>query len=97
MSEQLPSRVPEPFIVGTATLLPPDQVPESDPRLSFLDEGYCRLITHPSPGPSFVLWPDSSLGFAMFQAGDDEQTRALRLIEAYNEARQQLEELTQRT
>lgn len=88
-------RIPTSAIEETAVLLKPDDVAEGDPRLAYLDEGYCRLITHPSPGPSFVLWPDMSLGFAMLQPEDDSEMRASKLVEAYNEARQQLEKLMQ--
>jgi hypothetical protein len=90
-------RIPTSAIAETAVLLGPEQVTEGDPRLAHLDEGFCRLITYPSPGPSFVLWPDDSLGFAWLQPDDDEPMRTAKLIEAYNEARQQLEKLAEQS
>ena len=88
----IPPRLSEEEIVATARLLQPSEIAEGDPRLAHLEEWLCRCAALGIPDSvSFVLWPDMTLGFVVFEPG--ESTCCERLVAAYRPARESLERL----
>ena len=88
----IPPRLSEEEIVATARLLSALEVAIGDRRLAHIEEWTCRCVALAIPdSASFVLWPDMTLGFVMFEPR--ESTCCERLVAAYRPARESLERL----